>query len=105
MRILNRTVTWSNQGITYEADQRHAEICLKEIGLAESNRLVSTPTDRSAKDLRNRDLLNKEELSQELLNPSTTTRYKAIVARLDHLGTDKSEIQFAIKDLGKHLLS
>ena len=30
MRILNRIVKWSSEGLTYEADQRHVEICLEE---------------------------------------------------------------------------
>ena len=40
IRILNRIVEWKEEGIVYEADQRHAEICLKEMGLDESSREV-----------------------------------------------------------------
>ena len=72
MRILNRIATWNSEGLTYEADQRHVQISLEEVGLTESRRVISTPIDRTAKDPRNRDSLNKEELSQELLNPSAT---------------------------------
>jgi hypothetical protein len=32
-KILNRVVTWDEQGIQYEPDQRHAEIIIRELGL------------------------------------------------------------------------
>ena len=33
MRILNRVLEWTPEGIYLEADQRHAEIIIKELGL------------------------------------------------------------------------
>ena len=33
IRILNRIATWDDEGIKYEADQRHADIIIKELGL------------------------------------------------------------------------
>ena len=50
IRMLNRIVTWTPEGITCEADQRHVEICLKEVVLEECSRPISTPVDRSSKD-------------------------------------------------------
>ena len=44
--ILNRIISWTEQGTLYEADQRHVEICLKEVGVGESSREVSTPVDQ-----------------------------------------------------------
>ena len=38
MRILNRVVEWSEEGIRYEADQRHAEIIVKHLGEQECQR-------------------------------------------------------------------
>ena len=32
MRILNRVVEWTEEGINYEADQRHAKIIIKHLG-------------------------------------------------------------------------
>ena len=34
IRILNRVVTWTTEGIEYEADQRHAEIIIEHLGLS-----------------------------------------------------------------------
>ena len=33
MRILNRIVTWTDDGTQYEGDQRHVEICMQEFGI------------------------------------------------------------------------
>ena len=33
MRILNRIVSWTEEGIEYEGDQRHVEICMRDLGL------------------------------------------------------------------------
>ena len=33
IRILNRVVDWGEEGIRYEADQRHAEIIVREMGV------------------------------------------------------------------------
>ena len=32
VRVLNRTLTWNHDGISYEADPRHAEIVIDELG-------------------------------------------------------------------------
>jgi hypothetical protein len=41
IRILNRVVEWDEEGIKYEADQRHAEIIFKDLGLAGGKSVVS----------------------------------------------------------------
>ena len=38
MRVLNRIVEWKENGITYEADQRHGEIICREMELKETAR-------------------------------------------------------------------
>ena len=105
MRILNRVVSWTPGGITYEADQRHVEICLQEVGLDESSKPISTPIDRSSKDPKCRNGLVNSPEESELLNSSAATKYRGIVARMNYLGQDRSEIQFAVKQLGKEMSS
>ena len=39
----------------------------------------------------------------EPLNPSAATRYRAIVPRMNYLGQVRSEMQFAVKALGKEM--
>ena len=43
---MNRIVEWSESGIVHEADQRHAEIILKQMGLVKESRSVSTPGNK-----------------------------------------------------------
>ena len=43
IRILNRIVTWTTEGIRYEADQRHGEIIMKQLGLESGAKAVTTP--------------------------------------------------------------
>ena len=52
---------WTDEGIFYEGDQRHVEICIKQMGLEESTREVMTPADRSTKDPRNANSLKMKE--------------------------------------------
>ena len=43
IKILNRVVTWDgSKGLIYEADPRHVEILIKQLGL-EQSKTVTTP--------------------------------------------------------------
>ena len=47
LKIFNRIVTWHNhRGITYEADPRHAELVIEQLGLQKAS-TVSTPGTRA----------------------------------------------------------
>ena len=41
IQVLNRTLGWGKSGITYEADQRHAEIIIQELCLKTSDAVVT----------------------------------------------------------------
>ena len=84
MRILNRIVTWTEEGIRYEGDQRHVEIGLEELGLLEGSRSVSTPGE-------------KEKVTEEgerTLDREESRVYRGLVARLNYLAQDRSDIQY-----------
>ena len=103
IRILNRIVEWSEKGIYYEGDQRHVEVCLKEMGIDESSREVTTPCDKSLDDVKNSNALKANEEEEEKLEPSKGTVYRGMTARMNSLGRDRSQIQFAIKELSKDM--
>ena len=42
IRILNRTISWTDQGIHYEPDQRHADLIVEQAGMSNS-KPISTP--------------------------------------------------------------
>ena len=45
MRVLNRIVEWTDTGIKYESDQRHAEIIIDHMGLTEKGKSTVSPGD------------------------------------------------------------
>ena len=44
-RVLNRVICWQAEGLTYEADPRHAEIVIRDLGL-DGSKPVNTPGTR-----------------------------------------------------------
>ena len=61
IRILNRIVSWTESGIKYEADQRHAEIVVRELHLEKGkSRSVTSPEEKKSM----REL--EEELGQQV---------------------------------------
>ena len=91
VRILNRVLEWTDGfGIVYEADQRHGELIIKELGLSAGGKSVSTP--------------GVKEVSDESVdfNPST---YRALVARANYLAQDRPDIQYSVKELCRKMSS
>ena len=95
IRVLNRVLSWSSDGIRYEADQRHADIVISELGLKDS-KPVSTPG-------------SKEDVDKMLtgigepLGPSEATQYRALAARLNYLALDRPDIQYATKEIARNM--
>jgi hypothetical protein len=46
IRILNRIVEWGSDGLWYEADQRHAEIFVDELGLEDLKVRTEVPGEK-----------------------------------------------------------
>jgi len=88
VRILNRIVTWHQDGIKYEADQRHAVVIISQLGLKGSSDGVSTPGTTADEEGGERKVGNKE-----------ATQRRGLVARANHLCQDRSGIQVAVKEL------
>ena len=93
VRILNRIVTWAEDGLEYEADQRHAELILQELDLVHA-KPMSTPgtSDRQPEDDDDTELTSKEG-----------TKYRRLVARLNYIAQDRPGIQYATKELCRHM--
>ncbi len=84
---MNRVVEWEERGITIEADERHAQLIIRDAGLQEESKGVVTPGVKEERD-------ESEELSAE-----QSTMYRAIVARANYLAQDRSDIAFSTKEL------
>ena len=78
-------IEWKEDGIHYEADQRHAEIIIGQMNLGDESRSVNTPGQKVA------------DLEDEELTPEESRMYRGMVARANYLGQDRSDIQYAVK--------
>jgi len=93
IRILNRIIEWNKDGLWYEADQRHAEILVRELEL-EGNRVKSeVPGEK----------VTYSEEDEEELPPAEIKKYQALVARANYLAQDRSDIQYAVKELARSM--
>ena len=106
--MLNR-ITWNREGIEWEGDQRHAEILVRELGLIGDSRGATTPAGKkTGQDLGTiravgQDELRTGELGQHPLEPSSASRYRGMVARVNYLAQDRSDIANTVKDLSKDM--
>ena len=91
MTILNRCLEWRSDGIYYEADPRHAEIIIEEMGVQGSSPVV-TPGIKSS-------LIPEED--DPVLKPEMATKFRRVVARGNFLCQDRMDIQYATKEVAR----
>ena len=85
--VLNRCVTNSDFGLTWEADPRHAELAVAELGLQAAR--PQTSPGGAKPDAR---------LDQEELESDGQQAYHSVSARLAYLISDRPDIAFACKE-------
>ena len=86
--MLNRILRYRKSGIEIEADLRHAEIIVQQLGLENAKPLSNPLADEV-----------KRPDDEIELNANYTTQYKSIVARANYLAADRTDIQYAVKTL------
>ena len=85
VQILDKTVTVAGGGLEYEADQRHAEILMKDMGIDEGRRGVTTPGSNG-------------EGGQDVKGDRSESKVRAVIARGNYLGQDWMDTQYAAKE-------
>ena len=86
--LLNRKIRWANGALEYEADDRHREVIMKDMGLQEgSNSVVGPSVHESGGDV-----------AGEPMTAEEAREYRALTARANYLGTDRPDLQFATKE-------
>ena len=90
--ILNRLVTWTDRGIELEADPRHVDLLLNEVGCEGAK--VTTPLVKE----RAEEALNTEDLDEELCG-----LYRSASMRLAYLSQDRPDLLVLGKELAKGL--
>ena len=88
---MNTVIQWTEEGIWYEPDPRHAELILRDLGLDQGSQAKVVPGEK--------DEVGPEE--EEELDEAGATLYRAVVARSIYLAQDRSDVQFAVKELSR----
>ena len=95
LRTLNKVVRLTEEGVELEADPRHAELVIRELGL-EGSKGCTAPgvKGNEAEDI---DAAGVE------MNKEDARRYRAIVARLNDLSPDRVDNGFAVKEAARNV--
>ena len=92
LRILGRIITWTIEGVTWEADPRHAELIRMAYNV--SSRKVTVPGVK--------DKIDDLE-GEHLLDKADAEKYHANTMRAQYLSADRPEIQFKCRELAKQI--
>ena len=99
IRVLNRVLRWTAQGIAYEADPRHAEILMT--GLLGASRPVTTPGTAAAKGgLEEEEGEAEEEIP---LKGDDVGLFRSYAARANYLAMDRPELAYPAKELCRRM--
>ena len=96
LRILNKVVRVTSAGIELEADPRHAELIIWQLGLGDARIVTILGAKEEGR---------TQEDSEQKLKETDATRYGAIVARCNYLALDRPDIAFAVKELARQMSS
>ena len=88
--VLNRLVTWDNRATHMEADPRHVDLILGELGAPNGN--ISTPIVR----------LKHEEVEDETpLSSAEVTQYRSLCMRAMYISQDRPDLMIVTRELSK----
>ena len=96
IRVLNRTISWTDQGIHYEPDQRHADLIVEQAGMSSSKSISTTCCTDVEYD-------ESKRLQSGYLQSSEATAFRGIAARINYSALDRPDLQFAAADIAKHI--
>ena len=91
VRVLNRIIRRVDGGWEYEADQRHAEIIVRDCGMR-SAKVAVTP-------------MSGERSSEggEALSPEEEREYRGHAARCNYVSHDRPDITYASKEISRFM--
>jgi hypothetical protein len=94
VNILGRLVRWTEEGWEYQADPKHRQIILEQLGLSEESKGLST---------NGRPEMTEENEEDEELQGAEVTSFRALAARLSYLSQDCADIQFPAKEICREM--
>ena len=86
-KYLNRVVKWGADGIYISGDTKHAQILLKEWGMANCAP-VDTPMGRDAEEYTN----NEERSQRPVMDDAEARRYRRATARVNFMAQDRPDL-------------
>ena len=90
--VLNRLVTWTHEGIEMEADPRHVDLVLEQLGL-EKGVSVTTPLVK----------VKEEDMDKTPLGTAEAALYRSIAMRIGYLSMDRPDLLRTVRELAKGL--
>jgi hypothetical protein len=96
LRVLNRVLRWSPDGIYAEADPRHQEILVAQ--LAEDLKSLTTPGAKGRAEKEEEEESVERELTQQ-----EVSAYRSGAARANYLSLDRPDIAYATKELCRRM--
>ena len=93
-RILNRYIRWTSLGLELEADPRHAQLIVQQMGV-DSGKGVETPGIKQTYD---EAMLDNPELDRD-----EQRKFRSICMRAAYLSQDRSDIQFSVKAAAREM--
>ena len=93
-KVLNRIVTCEDNGWTIEADPRHAELIVEQLGV-EAARAVVTPGVDGTEEVD-----NEEDID---IDGTDITSFRGVAARCNYLSFDRPDIMFATKEVCREM--
>ena len=105
VRILNRVVGWTKDGLLYEADQRHAEIVIRDLGLEGAKAAPTAGTREDQKAASVPVTTQKVEVTEESpeLGAKDARWYRGVAARCNYLAQDRVDLQYATKEASRRM--
>ena len=97
-RVLGRVIQWTKEGLRYEADPRHVELLVRDLGLEGATPISSPGLKLSAH------ATEGTEEGEEDLDPEDHRLFRACAARANYLSLDRPDITFAAKECCRHMM-
>ena len=93
-KVLNRIVSCSEEGWTIEADPRHAELIVEQLGVEDTRAVVSPGIDGAEEEDNDEDV---DIVGADL------TRFRGVAARCNYLSFDRPDAQYATKEICREM--
>ena len=91
IKILGRTLRWTEQGVEYEEGDKHRQTLLRGLGLNEESTTVNGAVLKE-------EALGQEE-DEEILGVEQARRFRSLEATLKNMSLDRSDVQSGAKEV------